>query len=75
MSLYLMADPHFDDEYMLNYAGRGIFDSVESMNNAILKNSMCLNDDDTIIYVGDFCSRDSCYLGVYRNILNKIRGK
>lgn len=74
MSIYLMADPHFEDENMLRYAGRN-FDNVGSMNLAMIKNSMCIGHDDTLIIIGDFCPKDSRYLNLYRHILSKIKGK
>jgi len=74
MSYYFMADPHFEDSNILGFAGRN-FESVDIMNKAILNNSKCITNNDTLIFIGDFCTRDSRYLNVYKDILSKIRGK
>jgi len=74
MSYYFTADPHYDDDYMLGYAGRR-FESVEIMNKTMIKNGLCLNHDDTLIVIGDFCSKGPEYLNLYRKLLSKIRGK
>jgi len=75
MSCFFTADPHYGDSYMLGYAGRR-FENVEAMNKAMLTNSNTrVGADDTLIFIGDFSSKDSQHLNFYRHILSKINGK
>ena len=74
MSIFFTADPHYDDTNILGFAGRN-FENVENMNKAMLSNCMCINHNDTLIVIGDFCTRGSEYLNLYRKLLSKIRGR
>jgi len=74
MSLFFTADPHYDDDYILEFT-RKQFENVDVMNKTMLSNCICLTKNDTLIVIGDFCSRGSEYLNVYRKLLSKIRGK
>jgi len=74
MGLFFTADPHYEDSNILGYAGRR-FESLDLMNKAMLSNSKCVTDDDTLIIVGDFCTKGPEYLNLYRKLLSKIRGR
>ena len=69
--IYFISDTHFNHKNIIKYCDRP-FESVEQMNDILIKNwNEVVSNDDTIYHLGDFAlgSRD-----LIINIVNKLNG-
>lgn len=55
MKVFVISDTHFYHKNIIRYCNRP-FESIEEMNAALIKNwNETINDDDIVIFCGDFC--------------------
>ena len=68
--VYVISDQHFYHGNIINYI-RPEFSSVEDMNeHIILKHNEVVRDDDIVIFLGDFCFKNSAI----SDILKRLKG-
>lgn len=59
MRVWFTADTHFGHENIMRYTGRP-FKTIEQMNSTIIKNwNERVKPEDTVIFLGDFCFRNT----------------
>lgn len=72
MKIWITSDTHLDHRNIIRYCDRP-FNSVEEMNEAIIKNwNERVGKDDLVIHLGDFCKGDAEKIKEFRNKLNGI---
>ena len=72
MKRYVTSDLHFYHKNILEYCQRP-FDSVEQMNEVLIKNwNSVVNEDDIVYVLGDFCFGNKEML---KNIIGQLKGR
>ena len=73
--IYFSSDYHIGDGKIIDYCKRP-FKDVEEMNNTIIENhNRIVNDDDVIVFLGDFCFKDGIeYLSKMKGHFQLIKG-
>jgi len=72
MSIYLIADLHFDDEKIMNYENRP-FETVSEMNEKIINNwNNVVSEDDSVYLLGDIGNEQ--YISILNGIKYLVKG-
>lgn len=73
--IYFTADPHFGHPKIIDYCARP-FDSVEDMDNALIKAyNFVVKKDDIVFFVGDFSLKTAEHYAYYGSILKRLNGQ